>query len=92
MNNPVFDSRSKIRSHHLELMAYIYIRQSSPYQVENNLESKRRQYNLVDWAQQMGWSKDKVVLVDEDQAAALRLKCEPAPPQGNGPLVGECRP
>ena len=33
----------KIEAHHLARGAYVYVRQSTPYQVRNNLESKERQ-------------------------------------------------
>jgi hypothetical protein len=40
------------------------VRQSTPYQVRNNLESKQRQYALEGRAQKLGSSK--VVVIDED--------------------------
>jgi DNA invertase Pin-like site-specific DNA recombinase len=54
----------KLKAHHLERGAYVYVRQSTPYQVRNNLESKERQYALESRAQQLGFSK--VVVIDED--------------------------
>src|SRR5580698_1928981 len=54
----------KIKQQHLERGAYIYVRQSTPYQVRHNLESKERQYALEGRAQQLGFSK--VVVIDED--------------------------
>ena len=54
----------KIKAQHLERGAYVYVRQSTPYQVRNNLESKERQYALEGRAQQLGFSK--VVVIDED--------------------------
>jgi DNA invertase Pin-like site-specific DNA recombinase len=54
----------KLNAHHLERGAYVYVRQSTPYQVRNNLESKERQYALEGRAQQLGFSK--VVVIDED--------------------------
>jgi DNA invertase Pin-like site-specific DNA recombinase len=54
----------KVKAHHLERGAYVYVRQSTPYQVRNNLESKERQYALEGRAQQIGFSK--VVVIDED--------------------------
>ena len=54
----------KIKQQHLERGAYVYVRQSTPYQVRNNLESKERQYALEGRAQQLGFSK--VVVIDED--------------------------
>jgi DNA invertase Pin-like site-specific DNA recombinase len=55
---------SKITPDHLARTAFIYVRQSTPYQVVNNLESQRRQYGLVDRARQLGW--DDVQIVDDD--------------------------
>ena len=55
---------SKITSEHLARAAFIYVRQSTAYQVVNNLESQRRQYGLVERARQLGW--DDVQLVDDD--------------------------
>jgi DNA invertase Pin-like site-specific DNA recombinase len=54
----------KVKTQHLERGAYVYVRQSTPYQVRNNLESKERQYALEGRAQQLGFSK--VVVIDED--------------------------
>ena len=57
---------SKIKPTHLQRNAFVYIRQSSPSQVENNRESTARQYALVDRATQLGWAHDRVILIDED--------------------------
>ena len=57
---------SKIKPSHLQRAAYVYIRQSSPGQVEHNRESTARQYALADRACQLGWSKQQVVIIDED--------------------------
>ena len=55
---------SKITSEHLARAAFVYVRQSTTYQVVNNLESQRRQYGLVERARHLGW--DDVQLVDDD--------------------------
>jgi excisionase family DNA binding protein len=55
---------SKIMPEHLARAAFVYVRQSTVYQVLNNLESQRRQYGLVDRARQLGWTE--VQLVDDD--------------------------
>ena len=57
---------SKIRPAHTQRTAYVYIRQSTPGQVEHNRESTARQYALADRACELGWSKEHVVLIDED--------------------------
>lgn len=51
---------------HLRRAAFVYIRQSSLAQVENNTESTRRQYALVDKALQLGWPRAAVSVVDDD--------------------------
>lgn len=55
---------SKVDSEHLERSAYIYVRQSTPGQVLQNPESRRRQYGLKKRAEQLGWQD--IVVVDED--------------------------
>ena len=45
----------KIKPHHLERKAILYIRQSSAYQVSHNLESQRLQYAMQERLQQLGW-------------------------------------
>src|SRR6201981_3626495 len=57
---------SKIKASHLQRAAYVYIRQSTPGQVEHNRESTARQYAVADRACQLGWSKEQVVVIDED--------------------------
>ena len=57
---------SKIKPSHTQRAAYVYIRQSTPGQVEHNRESTARQYALADKACQLGWSKEQVVVIDED--------------------------
>jgi DNA invertase Pin-like site-specific DNA recombinase len=56
---------NKITPEHLSRGAIVYIRQSTPGQVANNLESKRRQYGLADRARQLGWQDATVI--DDDQ-------------------------
>jgi|SRR5215467_6813845 len=55
---------TKITPDHLTRRAIVYVRQSTPYQVTNNLESQRRQYGLVERARQLGWSEARVI--DDD--------------------------
>ncbi|MBI1883565.1 MAG: recombinase family protein [Chlamydiae bacterium] len=60
------NNKTKITSDHLRRNAYVYVRQSTEYQVQNNLESKQRQYALADIAKGLGWSSDSVIVIDED--------------------------
>jgi len=58
---------AKIRTEHLERLAIIYVRQSSPQQVLENRESTARQYALAQYAQWLGWPAERVLVIDEDQ-------------------------
>jgi DNA invertase Pin-like site-specific DNA recombinase len=58
---------AKIRSEHLDRTAYVYVRQSSPQQVRDHTEGRRRQYELVEWACAAGWARERIVVIDEDQ-------------------------
>lgn len=54
----------KVKPHHLERKAILYVRQSSAYQVQNNLESQKLQYAMRDRLQSLGWLDIEVI--DED--------------------------
>src|SRR6201987_2057808 len=56
---------SKISPSHLGRAAYIYLRQSTPAQVEHNRESTQRQYALASKASTLGWPSQQVVVIDE---------------------------
>lgn len=69
---PAVDSTSgrasaKLQSHHLDRLAIVYVRQSSPQQVLDHKESTARQYALVDLAAELGWAPDRIEVIDEDQ-------------------------
>jgi len=49
---------------HLRRRSIVYVRQSTPRQVQDNLESQRRQYALADLARGMGF--DTVEIIDDD--------------------------
>ena len=55
---------TKFTPDHLARSAFVYIRQSTPDQVLNNHESRRRQYGLAERARQLGWQD--VVVIDDD--------------------------
>ncbi len=57
----------KVQPHHLERDAYLYVRQSSMRQVVENIESTKRQYALRTRATALGWSDNRVVVIDSDQ-------------------------
>jgi len=54
----------KIRPHHLERKAILYVRQSSAHQVLHNRESSALQYAMRDRLIALGWSE--IETVDED--------------------------
>ena len=58
---------AKIRAAHLERLAIVYVRQSSPQQLLDNRESTARQYALADYAQLLGWPAQRVLVIDDDQ-------------------------
>jgi hypothetical protein len=98
---------SKIKASHLQRAAYVYIRQSTPGQVEHNRESTARQYALAERACQLGWSKQQVVVIDEDlglsvtphnssrryQSALFRARRETSSPRTmpKQPVIEQCR-
>lgn len=63
---------TKIQDLHLERLAVVYVRQSNPQQVFDHQESRRRQYALADHAVMLGWPKDRVMVIDEDQGQSGR--------------------
>jgi DNA invertase Pin-like site-specific DNA recombinase len=54
----------KIKPQHLSRKAILYVRQSSPYQVMNNLESQKLQYAMEAHLRSLGWNE--VEIIDED--------------------------
>ncbi len=57
----------KIRPEHLDLRALIYVRQSTPMQVRDNIASTARQYDLVRCADRFGWPEGHIQVIDQDQ-------------------------
>jgi DNA invertase Pin-like site-specific DNA recombinase len=58
---------AKIQAWHLDRLAIVYVRQSTPQQVGENTESAQRQYALARRAGDLGWPADRVLIIDEDQ-------------------------
>src|SRR6516165_8198333 len=61
------DTTGKVTAARLRRDAYLYIRQSTLYQVANNTESTARQYDLRGRAIALGWSTDRIHVIDIDQ-------------------------
>jgi DNA invertase Pin-like site-specific DNA recombinase len=62
----------KIQDRHTAQLAIVYVRQSSPQQVLEHRESRERQYALADHAVTLGWPKDRVLVIDDDQGQSGR--------------------
>ena len=60
------DLHRKVTAGHLSRDAYLYVRQSTVRQVYENTESTRRQYALRERAVALGWSAERVVVIDTD--------------------------
>ena len=60
----------KIRSDHLDRLAVVYVRQSTPQQVAENRESADLQYQLRRRAVELGWADDRVLIIDDDQGCS----------------------
>ena len=60
----------KIRPHHLERKAILYVRQSSTHQVMHNRESGALQYAMRDRLAALGWSRIETVDDDLGRSAA----------------------
>ncbi|MFC5357582.1 recombinase family protein [Azospirillum himalayense] len=56
----------KITASHLSRLAVVYLRQSSAAQVEHHRESTRRQYELAHRAHELGWTQERILVVDAD--------------------------
>ena len=59
-------TNSKVRAEHLKRNAYLYIRQSTARQVLEHQESTKRQYALEARARELGWSPDRITVIDSD--------------------------
>jgi DNA invertase Pin-like site-specific DNA recombinase len=59
-------------------LAVVYVRQSTPQQVEANTESTKRQYALAGRAEELGWPADRVLVIDDDQGrSGASAECRP---------------
>ena len=56
----------KVQGWHYERVAVVYIRQSDPHQVLHHQESTRVQYGLAARATELGWSPERVLVIDDD--------------------------
>jgi hypothetical protein len=66
-------AQQKIKGQHLERLAAIYLRQSSPRQLRENFRSTERQYGLSEEAVRLGWTPEQVVTIDGDLGISGRF-------------------
>ena len=59
-------STTKIAAQHLERLAVVYVRQSTPGQLRNHPESTARQYALAERAREFGWPENRIRTIDAD--------------------------
>jgi DNA invertase Pin-like site-specific DNA recombinase len=62
----MLSAATKVTSDHLRRGAYLYVRQSSLHQVQENRESTARQYDLRRRAEALGWTAEQITVIDED--------------------------
>jgi DNA invertase Pin-like site-specific DNA recombinase len=62
------EAKNKVTAEHLKRKAYLYVRQSTIWQVIENTESTRRQYELQNRAVVLGWPKERIEVIDTDLA------------------------
>ncbi|MEM6365504.1 MAG: recombinase family protein [Planctomycetota bacterium] len=56
----------KVADHHLDRLAIVYVRQSTQHQVLEHRESTARQYALTGRAGNLGWSRQRIEVIDDD--------------------------
>jgi DNA invertase Pin-like site-specific DNA recombinase len=57
---------------HLSKLAIVYVRQSSTPQILDHPQSRERQYALADTAATLGWPRERIVVIDDDQGRSGR--------------------
>ena len=78
--------RGRVGAGHTRRKAVVYVRQSSPGQVERHGESTRLQYGLTDRARLLGWADVDIRVVDDDLGCSAR---EAGTRAGFGGLVAD---
>jgi hypothetical protein len=59
-------AHQKVNTGHLKRNAYLYVRQSTLRQVLENSESTKRQYGLRQSAVALGWTVERIIVIDSD--------------------------
>jgi DNA invertase Pin-like site-specific DNA recombinase len=53
-------------------LAIVYVRQSGVQQILDHRESRERQYALADYATTLGWPRERILVIDDDQGRSGR--------------------
>jgi DNA invertase Pin-like site-specific DNA recombinase len=61
-----------ITDRHRSKLAIVYVRQSSTQQIFDHQESRERQYALADYAATLGWPRERIEVIDDDQGRSGR--------------------
>jgi DNA invertase Pin-like site-specific DNA recombinase len=69
---PEVMSHPKVTPAHQARLAYVYVRQSSPKQVQHNQESQLYQYRLKQRALTLGWPEERIRCIDQDLGVSGR--------------------
>jgi hypothetical protein len=77
----------KVKRWHLERLAIVYPRQSSPRQVRENIHSTELQYGLAEQAARLGWRSEQILTLDADLGISGRFSDGP----GTGGVQGAGR-
>ena len=73
MNRSRVEQHTKIQAHNLERAAYVYVRQSSPRQVHEHLESPTPAVRTGRVGIRAGWARERILVIDEDQGKSGQL-------------------
>jgi hypothetical protein len=84
-------STHKILPRHLDRLSVVYIRQSTQHQVVNNRESTELQYQLRSRAVGLGWTDERVLVIDDDQGCGSPWKSAGLSAIVGGDLLGPHR-
>jgi len=67
MTHPIRNhDHPKVEQQHLEKLAVVYVRQSTMHQVKHHKESTNVQYSLAAKAEELGWSRERIQVIDSD--------------------------
>jgi DNA invertase Pin-like site-specific DNA recombinase len=61
-----------LSDHHRSKLAIVYVRQSTTQQIFDHQESRARQYALADYAATLGWPRERILVIDDDQGRSGR--------------------